>query len=217
MIWGTERKQSITKSPEGSLKASVYLICRKCSFAKSIFTTNFSYNASIWGIWRTLACLSHIIRHKLQKWALTPPLEATMRIAQNRNQTIFLGRKWADMLEKGWKHHYCAWSKLQINNAGFFAFISPLTPIMVDARETLLWLRHNMTGISICQGIRQQGGQFPTSVEKGWVYGARQNESVDSCIFGSTSVTDYVTGWASEWQACTGSSCSFVGRLAWQH
>ena len=53
VMWGTERKRTITKGPlwerENSFKASVYLICQKCLCADSIFTTNISYNASIWG------------------------------------------------------------------------------------------------------------------------------------------------------------------------
>ena len=75
MKWGTERKPSITKGPENSLRVSVYIICRKCLFADSIFTTNISHNASIWG---TLACLRHIIRQKLQTRPLTPSSCAAM-------------------------------------------------------------------------------------------------------------------------------------------
>ena len=75
MKWGTERKPSITKGPENSLRASVYILCQKCLFADSIFTTNISHNASIWG---TLTYLRHIMRQKLQTRPLTPSSSAAM-------------------------------------------------------------------------------------------------------------------------------------------
>ena len=58
------REEAIdNKGPENSLKASVHLICQKCIFLDSMFTTNISHNTSIWG---TLAWLPHIIHHKLK-------------------------------------------------------------------------------------------------------------------------------------------------------
>ena len=61
-------------------------------------------DAFLWGV---LACLPHIIRHKLQKWPLTLPFWAAMLIAQNRNKKIFLAGKTTDMQEKKLKTLLC--------------------------------------------------------------------------------------------------------------
>ena len=73
-VWyGEQRKRSIIKGSENSLEGSVDLVCRKCLFADSIFTTNISHNTSILG---ALTYFPPIIRHKLMKWPLTPPFWA---------------------------------------------------------------------------------------------------------------------------------------------
>lgn len=91
--------------PQNSLKVSVYLIHWKiCLFADSTFKTIFSHNASIWG---TLACLPRMIRHKLEKCLLTPPLWVAMLMAQNWNKNIFLGGKTMDIPGKRLKTLLC--------------------------------------------------------------------------------------------------------------
>ena len=65
-----------TGPAQNSWKVSVYLIHWKIYlFADSMFKTIFSHNVSMWA---PLACLPHIIRHKLQKCLLTPPFWVAM-------------------------------------------------------------------------------------------------------------------------------------------